>query len=136
MWLQKGAVLWGVLQGAGAAGRALLGAGGGSSALRTRLGEHKLLGSSGLHSCGVFNFAAVSVVLVLSAQSTGHAELLGKGSFSRTLEDQGSKDSRHGQWQRRRRLDGALNRVPVGFYQNVWKVLQKVSWTFGWLFSM
>uniref|UniRef100_A0A8C4V861 Phosphorylase b kinase regulatory subunit n=1 Tax=Falco tinnunculus TaxID=100819 RepID=A0A8C4V861_FALTI len=34
---------------------------------------------------------------------------------------------RQGQWQRRRRLDGALNRVPVGFYQNVWKVLQKVS---------
>ncbi len=36
-------------------------------------------------------------------------------------------DSRHGQWLRRRRLDGALNRVPVGFYQNVWKILQKVS---------
>uniref|UniRef100_H3C7R7 Phosphorylase b kinase regulatory subunit n=1 Tax=Tetraodon nigroviridis TaxID=99883 RepID=H3C7R7_TETNG len=26
---------------------------------------------------------------------------------------------------RRRRLDGALNRVPVGFYQKVWKILQK-----------
>ncbi|XP_034020856.1 phosphorylase b kinase regulatory subunit alpha, skeletal muscle isoform isoform X2 [Thalassophryne amazonica] len=35
------------------------------------------------------------------------------------------KDSRHGQWLRRRRLDGALNRVPVGFYQKVWKILQK-----------
>uniref|UniRef100_A0A8B9QEW1 Phosphorylase b kinase regulatory subunit n=1 Tax=Apteryx owenii TaxID=8824 RepID=A0A8B9QEW1_APTOW len=34
-------------------------------------------------------------------------------------------DSRQGQWQRRRRLDGALNRVPVGFYQKVWKILQK-----------
>uniref|UniRef100_A0A8C4V871 Phosphorylase b kinase regulatory subunit n=1 Tax=Falco tinnunculus TaxID=100819 RepID=A0A8C4V871_FALTI len=55
------------------------------------------------------------------------SDLLGKGSFSSMLEDQGSKDSRQGQWQRRRRLDGALNRVPVGFYQNVWKVLQKVS---------
>lgn len=43
------------------------------------------------------------------------------------LEDQSCKDSRQGQWQRRRRLDGALNRVPVGFYQKVWKVLQKVS---------
>ncbi|KFQ56699.1 Phosphorylase b kinase regulatory subunit alpha, skeletal muscle isoform, partial [Pelecanus crispus] len=32
---------------------------------------------------------------------------------------------RQGQWKRRRRLDGALNRVPVGFYQKVWKVLQK-----------
>ncbi|KAM9425111.1 phosphorylase b kinase regulatory subunit alpha, skeletal muscle isoform 6-T6 [Pholidichthys leucotaenia] len=36
-----------------------------------------------------------------------------------------AKDSRHGQWLRRRRLDGALNRVPVGFYQKVWKILQK-----------
>ncbi|XP_041280314.1 phosphorylase b kinase regulatory subunit alpha, skeletal muscle isoform isoform X1 [Onychostruthus taczanowskii] len=60
-----------------------------------------------------------------SSLSAGHTELLGKGSFSRTLEDQGSTDSRQGQWQRRRRLDGALNRVPVGFYQKVWKVLQK-----------
>ncbi|KAM7043196.1 phosphorylase b kinase regulatory subunit alpha, skeletal muscle isoform 4-T4 [Acridotheres tristis] len=58
-------------------------------------------------------------------QSAGHTELLGKDSFSSMLEDQGSKDSRQGQWQRRRRLDGALNRVPVGFYQKVWKVLQK-----------
>uniref|UniRef100_A0A3Q2X9X9 Phosphorylase b kinase regulatory subunit n=1 Tax=Haplochromis burtoni TaxID=8153 RepID=A0A3Q2X9X9_HAPBU len=31
-------------------------------------------------------------------------------------------------WLRRRRLDGALNRVPVGFYQKVWKILQKVSY--------
>ncbi|NWU58573.1 KPB1 kinase, partial [Dromas ardeola] len=94
--------------------------------LKSEIKQHKLLGSSSrLRSCGVFNFAAVSVVLVLSAQSTGHMELLGKGSFSRVLEDQGNKDSRQGQWQRRRRLDGALNRVPVGFYQKVWKVLQK-----------
>lgn len=33
-----------------------------------------------------------------------------------------------GQWLRRRRLDGAINRVPVGFYQRVWKILQKVRW--------
>ncbi|TKS93218.1 Phosphorylase b kinase regulatory subunit alpha, skeletal muscle isoform [Collichthys lucidus] len=38
-----------------------------------------------------------------------------------------SKDTRHGQWLRRRRLDGALNRVPVGFYQKVWKILQKMT---------
>ncbi|KAM6252604.1 phosphorylase b kinase regulatory subunit alpha, skeletal muscle isoform 4-T4 [Spheniscus humboldti] len=60
-----------------------------------------------------------------SSLSAGHSELLGKGSFSSMLEDHSSKDSRQGQWQRRRRLDGALNRVPVGFYQKVWKVLQK-----------
>ncbi|XP_059833260.1 phosphorylase b kinase regulatory subunit alpha, skeletal muscle isoform isoform X3 [Hypanus sabinus] len=34
-------------------------------------------------------------------------------------------DIRQGQWLRRRRIDGALNRVPVGFYQRVWKILQK-----------
>ncbi|XP_067160574.1 phosphorylase b kinase regulatory subunit alpha, skeletal muscle isoform isoform X3 [Apteryx mantelli] len=60
-----------------------------------------------------------------SSLSTGHSELLGKGSATSLLEDQGAKDSRQGQWQRRRRLDGALNRVPVGFYQKVWKILQK-----------
>ncbi|XP_028256918.1 phosphorylase b kinase regulatory subunit alpha, liver isoform isoform X2 [Parambassis ranga] len=34
-------------------------------------------------------------------------------------------EERHGQWLRRRRLDGAINRVPMGFYQKVWKILQK-----------
>uniref|UniRef100_A0A8B9BED2 Phosphorylase b kinase regulatory subunit n=2 Tax=Anser TaxID=8842 RepID=A0A8B9BED2_9AVES len=62
---------------------------------------------------------------LVSSLSTGHSELLGKGSFSSMLEDQSSKDSRQGQWKRRRRLDGALNRVPMGFYQKVWKILQK-----------
>ncbi|XP_034884657.1 phosphorylase b kinase regulatory subunit alpha, skeletal muscle isoform isoform X9 [Mirounga angustirostris] len=46
-------------------------------------------------------------------------------SFPRAYAQHTSKDNRQGQWQRRRRLDGALNRVPVGFYQKVWKVLQK-----------
>ncbi|XP_068007944.1 phosphorylase b kinase regulatory subunit alpha, skeletal muscle isoform isoform X2 [Melanerpes formicivorus] len=54
-----------------------------------------------------------------SLNSAGHLEMLS------VLEEQRGKDSRQGQWQRRRRLDGALNRVPVGFYQKVWKVLQK-----------
>lgn len=47
------------------------------------------------------------------------------GSFPTVDGQQTSKDSRQGQWQRRRRLDGALNRVPIGFYQKVWKILQK-----------
>lgn len=34
---------------------------------------------------------------------------------------------RQGQWLRRRRLDGALNRVPVGFYTDIWKLLQRVD---------
>ncbi|KAG7275841.1 hypothetical protein CRUP_016781 [Coryphaenoides rupestris] len=32
---------------------------------------------------------------------------------------------RQGQWLRRRRLDGAINRVPAGFYQKVWRILHK-----------
>lgn len=36
-------------------------------------------------------------------------------------------DDRQGQWIRRRRLDGALNRVPRDFYSRVWTVLERVS---------
>uniref|UniRef100_A0A8B9TNB2 Phosphorylase b kinase regulatory subunit n=1 Tax=Anas platyrhynchos TaxID=8839 RepID=A0A8B9TNB2_ANAPL len=44
---------------------------------------------------------------------------------------------RKGQWLRRRRLDGAINRVPVGFYEKVWKILQKlVFWICGFLISI
>uniref|UniRef100_A0A8C1DDT8 Phosphorylase b kinase regulatory subunit n=1 Tax=Cyprinus carpio carpio TaxID=630221 RepID=A0A8C1DDT8_CYPCA len=46
-------------------------------------------------------------------------------AFDSSISVGASRDSRQGQWLRRRRLDGALNRVPVGFYQKVWKILQK-----------
>ncbi|XP_014422910.1 phosphorylase b kinase regulatory subunit alpha, skeletal muscle isoform isoform X3 [Camelus ferus] len=59
------------------------------------------------------------------SQSPGTSVTLSSDSFPSAYGEQTSKDSRQGQWQRRRRLDGALNRVPVGFYQKVWKVLQK-----------
>lgn len=36
-------------------------------------------------------------------------------------------NDRQGQWLRRRRLDGALNRVPKGFYPKVWMILEKVN---------
>ncbi|XP_049295367.1 probable phosphorylase b kinase regulatory subunit alpha isoform X1 [Anopheles funestus] len=36
-------------------------------------------------------------------------------------------DDRQGQWLRRRRLDGALNRVPRDFYPRVWTVLERCS---------
>uniref|UniRef100_F6YKM1 Phosphorylase b kinase regulatory subunit n=1 Tax=Equus caballus TaxID=9796 RepID=F6YKM1_HORSE len=58
-------------------------------------------------------------------QSPGTSLTPKNGSLTSTYGQHPSKDSRQGQWQRRRRLDGALNRVPVGFYQKVWKVLQK-----------
>uniref|UniRef100_A0A8D2LYX3 Phosphorylase b kinase regulatory subunit n=1 Tax=Varanus komodoensis TaxID=61221 RepID=A0A8D2LYX3_VARKO len=65
------------------------------------------------------------VGLLLSPQLLKHSVPPGRGALPCALEDQQSKDGRQGQWQRRRRLDGALNRVPVGFYQKVWKILQK-----------
>lgn len=40
--------------------------------------------------------------------------------------DVDSTRDRAGQWLRRRRLDGALNRVPKGFYNNMWNVLNRV----------
>nr|XP_046171571.1 phosphorylase b kinase regulatory subunit alpha, skeletal muscle isoform-like [Oncorhynchus gorbuscha] len=46
-------------------------------------------------------------------------------SLQSATEKMAVRDNRHGQWLRRRRLDGALNRVPVGFYQKVWSILQK-----------
>ncbi|XP_006873470.1 PREDICTED: phosphorylase b kinase regulatory subunit alpha, skeletal muscle isoform-like [Chrysochloris asiatica] len=58
-------------------------------------------------------------------QSPGTTMTPSSGSFPSVYGQQTSIDNRQGQWQRRRRLDGALNRVPVGFYQKVWKVLQK-----------
>lgn len=57
--------------------------------------------------------------------SPGTSMTLSSGSFTSADDEQTFKDNRQGQWQRRRRLDGALNRVPIGFYQKVWKVLQK-----------
>ena len=51
-------------------------------------------------------------------------------SFSGSLadadsnEDQSESD-KQGQWIRRRRLDGALNRVPRGFYSRMWMLLER-----------
>uniref|UniRef100_A0A8B9N2R6 Phosphorylase b kinase regulatory subunit n=1 Tax=Accipiter nisus TaxID=211598 RepID=A0A8B9N2R6_9AVES len=57
------------------------------------------------------------------------ADLLTPSSPTSTSPTGSSGDTswgdRKGQWLRRRRLDGAINRVPVGFYEKVWKILQK-----------
>lgn len=41
------------------------------------------------------------------------------------LETNKSDCEEEGCWFRRRRLDGALNRVPLGFYRKVWSILNK-----------
>ncbi|RWS23123.1 hypothetical protein B4U80_00571, partial [Leptotrombidium deliense] len=67
---------------------------------------------------------------------TGHVSLASeKVSRKSNLDTFVGKDSnvsddvvdseRQGQWLRRRRLDGALNRVPRGFYPKIWSVLEK-----------
>lgn len=38
--------------------------------------------------------------------------------------DDSDESDRQGIWMRRRRLDGALNRVPMGFYSKVWMILE------------
>lgn len=53
------------------------------------------------------------------------------GSSSAAGDQLGFESDRHGQWLRRRRLDGALNRVPIGFYSKVWNLLEKVLDSFG-----
>ena len=49
-----------------------------------------------------------------------------KGQLAESEATEMTRD-RAGQWLRRRRLDGALNRVPRGFYNNMWNVLNRVS---------
>lgn len=40
-------------------------------------------------------------------------------------ESEDEVSDKHGLWIRRRRLDGSLNRVPIGFYSNVWMALER-----------
>ncbi|CAG7717610.1 unnamed protein product [Allacma fusca] len=67
---------------------------------------------------------SVSHHSVVSTKSTkvskGHIDTL----FCRDAE-QRDVEKQQGQWLRRRRLDGALNRVPRGFYPRVWSILER-----------
>lgn len=58
----------------------------------------------------------------LSKKST-IGSFLGSGNVEGEARD--TESDRHGQWLRRRRLDGALNRVPRNFYPRIWKILEK-----------
>uniref|UniRef100_A0A8K9WWZ5 Phosphorylase b kinase regulatory subunit n=1 Tax=Oncorhynchus mykiss TaxID=8022 RepID=A0A8K9WWZ5_ONCMY len=55
---------------------------------------------------------------------TGPSQMSNSG-YSISSNVTSPRSTRQGQWLRRRRLDGAINRVPMGFYQKVWKILQK-----------
>ena len=40
--------------------------------------------------------------------------------------DEDENQGKIGVWMRRRRVDGALNRVPVDFYPKLWQIFEKV----------
>lgn len=71
-----------------------------------------------------FNWLYSTVFLVEQKSTIGNFldPSAGEGKAEET-------DDRHGQWLRRRRLDGALNRVPRNFYPQIWKILGKVDLT-------
>uniref|UniRef100_A0A8C3T9F4 Phosphorylase b kinase regulatory subunit n=1 Tax=Chelydra serpentina TaxID=8475 RepID=A0A8C3T9F4_CHESE len=96
------------------------------SALTPAISIHEVgaVGATKTERAGIMKLKS-EIKQVIASKSSGRSILPAGGSFASMLEDQVSRDGRHGQWQRRRRLDGALNRVPVGFYQKVWKILQK-----------
>ena len=75
--------------------------------------------------CSIFWRAAYNFFHIWQVVSGRDLDLFG-GQTDADEEDDES-DDRQGQWLRRRRLDGALNRVPVGFYPRIWRVLRRVS---------
>ncbi|KAH9504319.1 hypothetical protein Btru_064617 [Bulinus truncatus] len=46
-------------------------------------------------------------------------------AISQEQQNQEDVADRQGQWLRRRRLDGSLNRVPLGFYPHLWELLTR-----------
>uniref|UniRef100_A0A452TDH9 Phosphorylase b kinase regulatory subunit n=1 Tax=Ursus maritimus TaxID=29073 RepID=A0A452TDH9_URSMA len=93
--------------------------------LKSEIKQVRHLGISWEMSWDISNGGHKKNLMSPSFLSPGTPVASSSGSFPSAYGRQTSKDNRQGQWQRRRRLDGALNRVPVGFYQKVWKVLQK-----------
>uniref|UniRef100_A0A2M4BAB8 Phosphorylase b kinase regulatory subunit n=1 Tax=Anopheles marajoara TaxID=58244 RepID=A0A2M4BAB8_9DIPT len=69
----------------------------------------------------------ISIVSCKSSRVSKKSQI-GIGEPESGTADGGSLiDDRQGQWLRRRRLDGALNRVPRDFYPRVWTVLERCS---------
>ncbi|XP_032511701.2 probable phosphorylase b kinase regulatory subunit alpha isoform X2 [Danaus plexippus] len=68
-----------------------------------------------------------SIVSNKSNRYTKKSQIILEGQGLQGTIDEGPscEPDRQGQWLRRRRLDGALNRVPRDFYPRVWGVLEK-----------
>ncbi|XP_043489476.1 probable phosphorylase b kinase regulatory subunit alpha isoform X1 [Polistes fuscatus] len=74
-----------------------------------------------ISSVGRGNF---SIISCKSSRVSKKSQIGGFLSPDQTDSSETEPD-RQGQWLRRRRLDGALNRVPRGFYPRVWQVLER-----------
>ncbi|XP_076750349.1 putative phosphorylase b kinase regulatory subunit alpha isoform X2 [Xylocopa sonorina] len=74
-----------------------------------------------ISSVGRGNF---SVISYKSSRVSKKSQIGGFLSPDQT-DSSDSEPDRQGQWLRRRRLDGALNRVPRDFYPRVWQVLER-----------
>ncbi|XP_076288956.1 putative phosphorylase b kinase regulatory subunit alpha isoform X4 [Lasioglossum baleicum] len=74
-----------------------------------------------ISSVGRGNF---SVISCKSSRVSKKSQIGGFLSADQTDGSEAEPD-RQGQWLRRRRLDGALNRVPRDFYPRVWQVLER-----------
>ncbi|CAL7948196.1 unnamed protein product [Xylocopa violacea] len=74
-----------------------------------------------ISSVGRGNF---SVISCKSSRVSKKSQIGGFLSPDQTDSSESEPD-RQGQWLRRRRLDGALNRVPRDFYPRVWQVLER-----------
>ncbi|XP_039745564.1 probable phosphorylase b kinase regulatory subunit alpha isoform X2 [Pararge aegeria] len=69
----------------------------------------------------------ISIVSNKSTRYTKKSQIILEGQALQGTIDEApiAEPDRQGQWLRRRRLDGALNRVPRDFYPRVWGVLEK-----------
>ena len=71
----------------------------------------------------------MSTVKEIETQKVSKAQIKTNVQQNKEEEDDESSDDSsigdtHGSWIRRRRLDGALNRVPLGFYSKIWNILE------------
>lgn len=80
---------------------------------------------SALCNCSIKSLVLTRLPMCYMQRCSSPSTPSGVLSPTGSLDPQLAWEERQGQWLRRRRLDGAINRVPMGFYQKVWKILQK-----------
>lgn len=67
----------------------------------------------------------VKSIVSIKSRFSSASNIMGSVTAQSEFEELDPTKNREGQWLRRRRLDGALNRVPKGFYPKVWLLLER-----------